>query len=63
VHQAAEEKSKGSAVESGPGSLGSMSVCGAVHWVKLRDRLPKAKLFHFHIMLNLREGQRKQCCR
>jgi hypothetical protein len=31
VQQAAEEKSNICDVESGPGCLGSMSVCGTVH--------------------------------
>jgi hypothetical protein len=59
VHQAAQERSNGCDVESGPGCLGSMCVRGAVQWVKLSDRWPKLKLFHFHKMLNLREGQKK----
>jgi len=35
VYQAAEEKTNDPSVESGPGYLGSMSVCGVVQWVKL----------------------------
>jgi hypothetical protein len=60
VYQAAEEKSNGCSVESGPGCLGSMSVCDAVEWVKLSETWPKFKFFDFHKMLkNLLEGQQK----
>jgi hypothetical protein len=60
VWQAAEEKPNGSSVESGPGYLCSMSVCGAVQWVTLSETWLKFKLFDFHKMLkDLLEGQKK----
>jgi hypothetical protein len=60
VWQAAEEKPNGSGVESGPGYLGSMSVCDAVQWVKLSKTWPKLKFFDFYKMLkNLLEGQQE----
>jgi hypothetical protein len=37
-------------VESGPGYLGSASVCGAAKWVKLSESWPKFKFTDFHIM-------------
>ena len=51
VCQAAEEKPRGSSVESGPEYLGSMYVCGAGKGVKLRDGWPIFRFFSFHIML------------
>jgi hypothetical protein len=51
VCQAAEEKQRGSSVESGPEYLGSMYVCGAEKWVKLSDSWPIFKFFNFHVML------------
>ena len=35
AYQTAGDKAKGYSVESGPGCLGSMSVCGAAQWFKL----------------------------
>ena len=35
VYQAAVDKPNGSSVESGPGYLGSMSVCGVAQWAKI----------------------------
>lgn len=51
VCQAAEEKSRGSSVESGPKKLGSMHVCGVEKGVKLKESGPIFKFFSFHIML------------
>ena len=51
VCKAAEENPRGSSVESGPEYLGSMYVCGAEKWVKLRESWPIFKFFSFHIML------------
>jgi hypothetical protein len=49
--QAAEDKPKGNTAESGPGYLGSMSVWGAEHRVKLSESRPKFNFTDFHIML------------
>ena len=42
VHRAARDKPNSSSVESVPGYLGSMSVCGDAHWGKLSDSWPKS---------------------
>jgi len=47
----AEDKPDGSNVESGPGYLGSMSVCGAAQWGKLSESWSKFKFTDFHVML------------
>jgi hypothetical protein len=51
VYQAAGKKPNVSSVESGPEHLGSICVCGAVHWVKLSEFWLKFKLFYFHKMI------------
>jgi len=51
VCQAAEEKPRGSSVESGPEYLGSMYVCGAEKGVRLSESWQIVKFFSFHIML------------
>jgi hypothetical protein len=40
VYQAIEDKPNGFSVESGPGYLVSMSVCGAAQWFILSDSWP-----------------------
>jgi hypothetical protein len=46
-------KSNDCSVEAGPGYLGSMSVCGAVQWVKVSETWPKLKYFNFHKCLEI----------
>jgi hypothetical protein len=55
---ASEDKQNGCSVESGPGYLGSMSVCGATQWGKLSESWPKYRFFDLHKILKyLLEGQ------
>ena len=57
---ASEDKQNGCNVESGPGYLGSMSVCGATPLVKLSESWPKYRFFDLDKMLKcLLEGQEK----
>jgi len=59
VYQAAENKTNGCSVESGPGYLGSMSVCCAAQWVIKRD-LAIIHILRLHKMLkNLLEKPKK----
>ena len=51
LYQAAGNEPNGNTVESGPEYLGSMSVWGAEHWVKLSESRPNFKFTYIHIML------------
>jgi hypothetical protein len=51
VYQATGDEPNGSSVESDPGYLGLMSVCGAAQWLKLSDSWSKFIVADLHFML------------
>jgi len=60
LYQAAEDKPNSLNVDTGPGYLSSMFVCGAAQWVKLRESWAQFEIFDFVRCLKIYLGAKER---